>query len=108
MRAHKLAMLMLVGFYLVVLFDVIKLSRSVAPGTAPAVSAESVHVLNRPHSVALLLTLIGTGRFISSAPIGIAFLFYLLYLIPVFRILAPRSEEHTSELQSLRHLVCRH
>src|SRR5438045_5008158 len=23
------------------------------------------------------------------------------------RILAPRSEEHTSELQSLRHLVCR-
>ena len=92
MRAHKLAMLMLVGFYLVVLFAVIKLSRSVAPGTAPAVSAESVHVLNRPHSVALLLTLIGTGRFISSAPIGIAFLFYLLYLIPVLRILAPLVE----------------
>jgi potassium efflux system protein len=92
MRAHKLAMLMLVGFYLVVLFTVIKLSRSIAAGAAPAISAESVHVLNRPHSVALLLTLIGTGRFISSAPIGIAFLFYLLYLIPVLRILAPLVE----------------
>src|SRR5262245_45604950 len=26
---------------------------------------------------------------------------------PVIKTLAPRSEEHTSELQSLRHLVCR-
>jgi potassium-dependent mechanosensitive channel len=91
-RAHKLAMLTLVGFYLLVLFTVIRLRRSVAAGTATAVSAESVHVLNRPFSVALLLTLIGTGKFISSAPIGIAFLFYVLYLIPILRGLAPLIE----------------
>src|SRR5207248_3558368 len=33
-----------------------------------------------------------TGKFIASAPIGIAFLFYLLYLIPVLRILAQLVE----------------
>jgi len=91
-RAHKLAMLTLAGFYLLVFFTVMKLSRSVAAGTAPAVSAESVHVLNRPYSVALLVTLIGIGQFISSAPIGIAFVFYLLYLIPIIRVLAPLIE----------------
>ena len=91
-RAHKLAMLTLAGFYLLVFFIVMKLSRSVATGTVPAVSAESVHVLNRPYSVALLLTLIGIGKFISSAPIGIAFVFYLLYLIPILRVLAPLIE----------------
>src|SRR5690348_13686600 len=90
--AHKLAMLTLVGFYLLVLFTVMELRRSVAAGTATAVSAEFVHVLNRPCSVALLLTLIGTGKFISSAPIAIAFLFYLLYLIPILRVLAPLIE----------------
>jgi len=88
-RAHKLAMLALIGFYSLVLLAVTKLSRPVESGTAPAFSAEAVHVLSRPYSVALLLTLIGTGEFISSAPIGIAFLFYLLYLIPVLRIRAP-------------------
>jgi potassium-dependent mechanosensitive channel len=91
-RAHKLAMLTLPGFYLLVLLTVMKLSRSAAAGTAPAVSAESVDVLNRPYSVALLLTLIGIGKFISSAPIGMAFVLYLLYLIPILRVLAPLIE----------------
>jgi small-conductance mechanosensitive channel len=91
-RTNKLAMLTLVGFYLLFLLAVTKLSRSVAAGTASSVSAECVHVLNRPYSVALLLTLIGTGKFISSAPIGIAFVFYLLYLIPILRVLAPLIE----------------
>jgi potassium-dependent mechanosensitive channel len=39
-----------------------------------------------------LLTLIGTGQFMSSAPVGIAFVFYLLYLIPILRVLAPLIE----------------
>jgi potassium efflux system protein len=91
-RSHKFAMLTLVGSYLLVLLAVFKLSHSVAPGTAPEIPSEAVHVLNRPYSVALLLTLIGTGKFISSAPIGIAFLFFLLYLFPVLRILAPLVE----------------
>jgi len=91
-RAHKLALLGLVGSYLLVFLAIFKLRRYVALRMQPDVPGEAVHVLNRPYSVALLLTLIGFGKFISSAPIGIAFLFYLLYLIPVLRILAPLIE----------------
>jgi small-conductance mechanosensitive channel len=91
-RAHKLAMLTPIGPYLLVLLAIFKLRRYGALRIQPEVPAEAAHVLNRPYSVALLLTLIGTGPFISSAPIGIAFLFYLLYLIPVLRILAPLVE----------------
>ena len=85
--AQKLAMFILIGSYLLALLLVFKLRRYVARGTLPEVPTRTVQVLNRPFSVALLLTLIGTGRIISSAPIGLAFLFYLLYLIPVMRIL---------------------
>lgn len=91
-RVHKLAMLTLVGSYCLVLLALLKLRRYVVLGIQPEVPAEAAHALKRPYSVALLLTLIGTGKFISSAPIGIAFLFYLLYLIPVLRILAPLVE----------------
>jgi small-conductance mechanosensitive channel len=91
-RAHKLAMLTPIGPYLLVLLAIFKLRHYVALRMQPEVPAEAAHVLHRPYSVALLLTLIGTGPFISSAPIGIAFLFYLLYLIPVLRILAPLVE----------------
>lgn len=91
-RAHKLALLTLGGFYLLVLLAIFKLRRYVALRIQPEVPGEAAHVLNRPYSVALLLTLIGTGKFISSAPIGIAFLFHLLYMIPVLRILASLVE----------------
>ena len=92
LRAHKLGMLTLVGSYLLALFAVFKLRRYVRHRTPPEVPREASQVLDRPFSVALLLTLIGTGKFIASAPMGIAFLFYLLYLIPVSRILAPLME----------------
>ena len=92
MRAHKLVILALLGSYFLVFLVILRLRRHVALRTQGQVPAEAVNVLNRPYSIALLLTLIGTGRFISSAPIGIAFLFYLLYLIPVLRILAPLVE----------------
>jgi len=92
LRAHKVAVLTIVGSYFVALLAVYKLSQYVSRKAAPGVSAEALHVLNRPYSVALLLTLIGTGEFISSAPIGIALVFYLLYMIPMLRLLAPLIE----------------
>lgn len=90
--AHKFTTFVIIGFYFLALFLVFKLRSYVARATLPEVPAKTAHVLNRPFSVALLLTLIGTGRIIASAPIGIAFLFYLLYQIPVLRILAPLIE----------------
>jgi len=90
-RAHGFALGTLVGSYLLSLLMVFKL-RHYVDKAQPEVPSEAVLVLSRSFSVALLLTLIGTGRFVASAPIGIAFLFYLLYLIPVLRILAPLIE----------------
>src|SRR5205814_9105313 len=56
--------------------------------------------------------LLGNGRaYISSSfedlPHGTDQLFRGSFLIQVTGSAGPRSEEHTSELQSLRHLVCR-
>lgn len=92
LRAYNLVVFTLVGFYLLALLVVFKLRHHAAHRKALEAPAEAEHVLNRPFSVALLLTLFGTVKFIASAPIGIAFLFYLLYLIPVLRILVPLIE----------------
>jgi potassium efflux system protein len=88
--SHKLATFTLAMVYPLALLGVLRLRRYVA--TSPEVSAEALQVLNHPFSVALLVTLIGSGQYIASAPIGIAFLFYLLYLVPVLRLLAPLTE----------------
>jgi len=89
LRTRKLAMLSIVGAYLLALLAVFKLRRYAARRTPLEVTSEASHVLGRPFSVALLLTLIGTMKFVASIPIGLAFVFYLAYMIPVLRILAP-------------------
>lgn len=91
-QAHKLAIPTIVGCYALILFCVFKLRHYVRERLEPQVPASTLHMLSRPFSIALLLTMIGAGRFIASAPIGIAFLFYLLSLIPVLRTLAPLIE----------------
>lgn len=90
-RAHMLAIFALAVSYLLVLLLVFKLRRYIDK-TPLEVPVEAARAMSRPFSVALLLTLIGTGRLVASAPIGIASLFYLLYLVPVLRILAPMIE----------------
>jgi len=75
----------LVVIYILALLGILRLRRSVA--SLPSVSAEAVQVIQRPFSVALLVTLLmGTGQYVASAPIGIAFIFYMLYLVPVLRL----------------------
>jgi len=90
--AHKLGLLSLAIFYLLAFFGILKLRHYVARPDQPEVPTEASQVFGRPFSVALLVTLIGTGEYLASAPIGIAFVFYLLLLIPMLRILAPLTE----------------
>src|SRR5256884_3693814 len=78
--------------YFLALFGVLKIRRHVVRPGQPGVPTEASQVFGRPFSVALLVTLIGTGEYMASAPIGIAFVLYLLLLIPVLRILAPLTE----------------
>jgi potassium-dependent mechanosensitive channel len=92
MATHKLALFNLAIVYFLALFGILKTRRYVARAGQPEVSTEASHVFGRPFSVALLVTVIGMGEYMVSAPIGIAFVFYLLLLIPVLRILAPLTE----------------
>ena len=87
---HKLAPFGFAMVYFLALLGVFKLRRYNAARSE--VSAETLQVLDRPYSVALLVALIVTGQFIASAPIGVAFAFYLLYIIPVLRLLIPLTE----------------
>jgi len=89
---HKLALFNLAVVYLLALFGILKTRRYVLGPGQPEVSKEASQVFRRPFSVALLVTVIGTAEYMASAPIGIAFVFYLLLLIPVLRILAPLTE----------------
>ena len=87
--SHKIAVPMIVSFYALALFCIFKLRNQVERNLRPDISTESELLLNRPFSLALLLLLIAMGRFIAAAPIGIAILAYLLYLVPMLRLLAP-------------------
>ena len=90
LTSSKLAIIGLAMIYVLALLGILRLRRSVAP--MPDVLAEVGLVLRRPFSVALLVALIGTGQYVVSAPIGIAFIFYMFYLVPVLRLLAPLFE----------------
>ncbi|MGC1416344.1 MAG: mechanosensitive ion channel domain-containing protein [Candidatus Acidiferrum sp.] len=91
----------LVMIYVLALLGLLRFRRSVA--SLSGVSAEVVQVIHRPFSVALLVTLlIGTAQYVASAPVGIAFIFYMLYLIPVLRLSGPLAE---SELRTFLYVL---
>jgi len=88
---HMPGMLTLAIMYLMVLLGVFKLRRYAARAAPSEIPANAPQILARPFSVALsvvlLGALIGTGQNVALAPIGIAFAFYLLYVVPVLRLL---------------------
>jgi small-conductance mechanosensitive channel len=92
LSTHILAMFIFAMLYLLALLGVFKFRLYVEHAARPEVPNELVQLLARPFSVALLVALIGTGQYIASAPIGIAFVFYLLYLVPVLRLLVLLTE----------------
>lgn len=92
LKTHKHNLLIFLGAYFLVLFGVLKLRQHAPNWKLPEVPPEAIQLLNRPFSVALLMVLLGAGGYISTTPVSIAFTFYLLYLIPVLRLLAPMIE----------------
>jgi potassium efflux system protein len=90
LASHILATIGLPMIYVLALLGVFRLRLSAA--SLPNISAGAVQVLRRPFSVALLVALIGASQYVVSAPIGISFIFYMLYLVPVLRLLAPLVE----------------
>src|SRR5205807_5462305 len=99
---HKLALFNLAIAYFLALFGVLKIRRHVVRPGQPGVPTEASQVFGRPFSVALLVTLIGTGEYMASAPIGIAYVLYMHLLFPLLRILAPLTEHR---IRTLRYVL---
>jgi potassium-dependent mechanosensitive channel len=89
LQARKLGITCLVAFYLLALLGTFKLRRQLERGAGTGVSATALKVLDSPFSITLLVTLVGTSAYIRSAPLEIAVIFCILYLIPVLRLLPP-------------------
>jgi len=89
--SHIPATFILATFYLLSLLGVFKLRRYAGRAAPPEVPAEALQVFARPYSVGLLVVLliapVGTGQKFSLMPIAVAFIFYLLHVVPVLRIL---------------------
>lgn len=101
LRARKLGILGIVASYFLALIGAIKLRRRVERGAHAEVSEAAKEVFSKPFSIALLVALVGTIMYIGSAPFDIVFVFYVLYLIPVLRLLPPLFEPRASTLLRL-------
>lgn len=89
LRAHRAGAFGLVAFYLLVLFGVWRLRQHVDHNTPIYVPTSALLPIQRPFTLALLLALLLTMQYADSAPIALTFIFHLLYVIPVLRLLAP-------------------
>jgi len=102
LRIHKLGITCLVTSYFLALLGAFKLRRQLEPGAGARTSEMELKVLDSPFLIALLVALVGTIAYIHSAPLEIAFIFYILYLIPVLRLLSPLLEP---SLRKLLHVL---
>lgn len=89
LRTHKLGAFGLLISYLLALFGVCKLRLYVNNRIRTEVPPSALRVMNTPFSVALLLVLLLTAWYGGSAPLGMTFIFYLLFVIPVLRLFVP-------------------
>lgn len=89
LRAHKVGILSIVASYFLALIGASKLKRRVESGPSGEVAKK---IFAMPFSVALLVALVGTIMYLGSAPFEMVFVFCVLYLIPVLRLLPPLLE----------------
>jgi potassium-dependent mechanosensitive channel len=89
LQAHGLGLFLFAVTYFTALFGVYRLRRYAHEWKVPEVPPEAIQLFGRPFSVALQLVLLGTAGYIATAPVSIAFIYYLLYLFPVLRLLKP-------------------
>jgi len=89
--SHIPATFIVATFYFLSLLGVFNLRRYARRAVPPEVPAEALQVFARPYSVGILVVLliapIGTGQKFSLMPIAVAFIFYLLHVVPVLRLL---------------------
>ena len=89
LRAKAGRVVVVVVLYVLGLLAAFHLKRYSSSGARPGVPAEASGIFARPFSVALLVALFGTIGQASAAPFSLAFIIYLLYLVPALRLLPP-------------------
>jgi len=92
LAAGKLVIFWFAIAYVLTLIGLFNLKDHVTRTARAQISPEALQLLNRPFSVAVLVSLLVTVEFAASSPVAISISFYLLYLIPVLRLLAPRTQ----------------
>ncbi|HEY6293613.1 MAG TPA: mechanosensitive ion channel domain-containing protein [Terriglobia bacterium] len=92
LRAEKWRVLSVAALYLLGLLGALKLRRYASGGRPPGARSEASEIFARPFSVAVLVALLGTIGQAASAPTGVAWFIYLLYVIPALRLLPPLIE----------------
>jgi potassium efflux system protein len=102
LRAHKFGILSIMTSYFLALIGAIKIRRHLERGVRAEVSDTARKIFALPFSIALLVALIGTIMYLGSAPSDIVFVIYVLYLIPVLRLLPPLLEPR---LRTLLHVL---
>jgi potassium efflux system protein len=85
--SHKFVLFGLVVLYLVILLGIFKFKSYAVRERGLASGSEAQQLFSIPYSMALLATLIVTTGRIASAPVGLAFVIYVLYIVPVVRLL---------------------
>jgi potassium-dependent mechanosensitive channel len=88
-ESQKSLGLLVLPLYAFVLFGIYRLRRSIYRSPSADIPADSLRILNRPLSVALLVALLTIGESLESAPMGITFLLHALCIIPLVRLLVP-------------------
>ena len=92
LRVNKIGITCLVTFYFLALFGAFQLRRQLEHKAGVGVSEMALKVLDSPFSIALLVGLVGTIAYIHSAPLEIAVILCILYMVPVLRFLPPLLE----------------
>lgn len=94
LKTHKRGALGIVACYLLVFLGVWKLRSQIDTVRRIDVLPDAIRAMQRPYSLALLLALVLTIHYAGSAPIAITFVFHLLYVVPVVRLLAPMIDSN--------------
>lgn len=88
-RTNKLGIVGIVCSFFLALLGAVKLRGNLKSGTVSVAPQAALKVFASPLSVALLVAMVGTVLYVGSAPFSLALIIYMLYLIPVLRLMLP-------------------
>jgi small-conductance mechanosensitive channel len=96
--AQKFGIAIIVASFFLALLGALSIQRWLKRRAGTDVPEAALKVFAAPVSIALLVALVGTVVYVGSAPSSVALIFYMLYLIPVLRLLSPLLQPQLRKL----------